>query len=291
MSSSAFLDKTAGLTPLARSVVCDKSTEAPYSGVYNNVVTEGTYLCRRCGLALFRANSQFTAGCGWPSFNAEIPGAVTQVLDSDGYRMEIICSRCEGHLGHVFTGEHLTLKNCRYCVNSLSLDFVDSHTVLDTEEAIVAGGCFWGIEYYLNLIPGVLKIEVGYIGGDVTEPTYQQVCSGGTGHFEAARILFDKAITNYATVLKRFFEIHDPTQKNGQGPDIGQQYQSAVFIYNQSQEEEAKQLLQALHNKGYVTATQLLPAKPFWAAEDYHQQYYAKNNKNPYCHQPVLRFE
>jgi len=291
MISNAFLDKTAGLMPLTRLVVCDKSTEAPYSGLYNKVVIEGTYLCRRCGLALFRANSQFTAGCGWPSFDAEIAGTVTQILDPDGYRMEIVCRRCEGHLGHIFTGEHLTIKNCRYCVNSLSLDFVASNTVLDTEEAIVAGGCFWGVEYYLNLIPGVLKIEVGYTGGNVTEPTYKHVCSGDTGHYEAARILFDTAITNYATVLKRFFEIHDPTQKNGQGPDIGQQYQSAVFVYNQSQEEDAKQLLQTLHNRGYLTATQLIPALPFWPAEDYHQQYYAKNNKKPYCHQPVLRFD
>lgn len=291
MSSNTYLDKIAGLTTKARSVICDKSTEAPHSGSYNKMAIEGTYLCRRCGVALFRADSQFASGCGWPSFDSEIPGAVTQLPDSDGYRTEIVCSRCKGHLGHIFMGEHLTIKNCRYCVNSLSLDFVLSQTVLDTEEAIVAGGCFWGIEYYLSLIPGVLKVEVGYTGGQVSLPTYQQVCSGNTGHYEAVRILFDKAVTNYAIVLKRFFEIHDPTQKHGQGPDIGSQYQSAVFFYNPSQEEVTKQLLQALHSKGYVTATKLIKAQPFWPAEDYHQQYYAKNSKAPYCHQPVTRFD
>jgi peptide methionine sulfoxide reductase msrA/msrB len=112
-----------------------------------------------------------------------------------------------------------------------------------------------------------------------------------TGHYEAVRILFDTEITNYTTVLKRFFEIHDPTQNNGQGPDIGQQYQSAVFYYNHAQMDVAKQLLQSLHQKGYLIATKLLEAQPFWPAEDDHQQYYVKNNKKPYCHQPVSRFD
>lgn len=291
MIAPAFLNKTAGLTPLARSVICDKSTEPPYSGFYNQVVMTGSYLCRRCGLALFRGNSQFASGCGWPSFDDEMLDAVEQIRDPDGYRMEIVCGRCKGHLGHVFTGEQLTAKNCRYCVNSLSLDFVDNNHVLDTEEAIVAGGCFWGVEYYLNLLPGVLKVEVGYTGGKVTNPSYQQVCSGNTGHYEAVRIIFDTAITDYATVLKRFFEIHDPTQLNGQGPDMGQQYQSAVFFYNPSQEDMAKQLLQRLGDHGYRTVTKLLPVMPFWPAEEYHQGYYAKNNKEPYCHQPISRFD
>lgn len=291
MIATAFLDKTASLTPSARFVICDKSTEAPYSGSYNQLVMHGTYLCRRCGLALFRGNSQFASSCGWPSFDAEIPGAVTQVPDPDGYRMEIVCGRCEGHLGHVFTGEYLTTKNCRYCVNSLSLDFVVSDDVLDTEEAIVAGGCFWGIDHYLSMLPGVLKVEVGYTGGHVNEPSYQQVCAGDTGHYEAVRVIFDTAVTNYATVLKRFFEIHDPTQTNGQGPDIGPQYQSAVFFYNPLQEMIVNQLLQTLCDKGFLTATQLLPATPFWPAEAYHQGYYAKNHKKPYCHQPVPRFD
>lgn len=291
MTTSSYIDKTAGLTPLARSVICDKSTEAPYSGSYNLVINQGSYLCRRCGLALFRGHSQFASGCGWPSFDDEILDAIKQVPDSDGYRMEIVCGRCDGHLGHIFTGEQLTTKNCRYCVNSLSLDFVVDDDVVDTEEAIVAGGCFWGVEYYLSLIPGVLKIEVGYTGGDAHHPNYEQVCSGNTGHYEAVRIIFDRAVTNYATVLKRFFEIHDPTQANGQGPDIGPQYRSAVFFYDLSQEAIAKQLLHTLNQKGYLTATQILAAMPFWPAEAYHQAYYAKNNKEPYCHRPVSRFD
>lgn len=286
-----YLDKTAGLTPAAHRIICDKATEYPHTGAYNTVVTQGSYLCRRCGLALFRANSQFSSGCGWPSFDLSIDGAVKEIPDEDGRRIEILCNRCDGHLGHVFTGEHMTDKNRRYCVNSASVDFVADGEVLDSEEAIVAGGCFWGVDYYLRQIPGVLAVEVGYTGGIVTEPTYQQVCDGNSGHYEAIRVVYDSTKTDYHTILKRFFEIHDPTQRNGQGPDFGQQYRSAVFYYNQEQYTEANDLIQQLRNKGFDVTTQLLEVQPFWPAENYHQNYYAKQNKLPYCHQPVARFD
>ncbi|MGC1183326.1 bifunctional methionine sulfoxide reductase B/A protein [Legionella sp.] len=290
-----YLDKTASLTPLAKRVICDKATECPYTGSYNHVMSKGTYLCRRCGLALFRGSSQFGSGCGWPSFDEDIRihsqlAAVKQVADSDGRRMEILCVRCDAHLGHLFTGEYFTLNNLRYCVNSASIDFVEDSQVLDTEEAIMAGGCFWGVDYFLKKIPGVLRVEVGYTGGSVLEPDYEQVCQGKTGHYEAVRVLYDKNITNYHQVLKRFFEIHDPTQKTGQGPDLGRQYQSAVFYYNQKQLKEVETLIQMLRKQGYSVVTQLLPVQIFWPAEDYHQDYYNKHQKLPYCHQPVKRF-
>ena len=179
---SAFLDKTASLTPVALHIIAHKATESPNTGHYNDVMTKGTYLCKRCGLALFRAHSQFSAGCGWPSFDADIVGAVAEVPDADGRRMEILCARCEGHLGHVFLGEHFTANNRRYCVNSASIDFVPTNVVMDTEEAIVAGGCFWGVEHFLKLMPGVLRVEVGYTGGSVDNPSYTDVCGGHTGH-------------------------------------------------------------------------------------------------------------
>lgn len=288
---SEFLDKIASLTPTARRIICNKETEAPYSGIYNDIATRGTYLCRRCGLALFRAHSQFGSSCGWPSFDADISGNVKESPDADGYRIEILCNRCNGHLGHVFTGEHFTAKNRRYCVNSLSIDFVNDDGVNDSEEALLAGGCFWGVDYYLSHLPGVLKVEVGYSGGVTPNPTYEQVCNGGTGHYETVRVLFDIAKTDYLTVVKCFFEIHDPTQRTGQGPDIGQQYQSAAFYYNEKQHEQLKGLIQRLQDKGYDVATHLLSAKPFWPAEEYHQEYYVKHHKKPYCHRPVSRFD
>lgn len=288
---SQYLDKIASLTPLARRVICEQATEYPHTGIYNHVVMNGTYLCRRCGLALFRGSSQFQSSCGWPSFDESIPNVVQSLPDVDGQRIELRCSRCDGHLGHVFEGEYLTPKNRRYCINSASIDFVELDGVQDTQEAIVAGGCFWGVDHYLRQIPGVLKVEVGYTGGVVLEPTYDQVCSGATGHYEAVRVVFDSAKINYQSIVKRFFEIHDPTQINGQGPDLGQQYHSAVFYYNEAQYTDAYSLIKQLENKCYNIATRLLEVQTFWPAEVYHQNYYGTQKKTPYCHQPVARFE
>lgn len=288
---SDFIDKTAALTPMAQRVIGDKATEPPRSGTYNALATQGTYLCRRCGLALFRAHSQFSASCGWPSFDDEIAQAIKQCPDQDGLRTEITCNRCDAHLGHIFIGEYMTEKNARYCVNSVAIDFVANNSVIDTEEALLAGGCFWGIDYYLRAIPGVLKVEVGYIGGTTSNPSYNDVCSGRTGHYEAVRVLYDRTKTTYRTILKRFFEIHDPTQHNGQGPDLGPQYQSAVFYYNQDQLMQLEGLIQELTDNHYDVATKRLKAQPFWPAEEYHQNYYMKSSKTPYCHQPVARFK
>jgi len=285
-----FLDKTRSLTPATQRIICDKATEYPYTGAYNTISAHGTYLCRRCGLALFRGLSQFSSGCGWPSFDEEIEGAVKRELDADGQREEILCVRCDAHLGHVFSGEGLTKKNLRHCVNSASIDFVLNSEVIDTEEAIVAGGCFWGVEYHLKQMAGVLKVESGYIGGHIEDPGYDRVCQGNTGHYEAVRVIFNPVVTTYSDIVKRFFEIHDPTQSNGQGPDLGHQYQSAVFYYNQEQLEQAQHLIKLLKQRGYEAVTQLLEMSTFWPAEDYHQDYYTKHAKAPYCHKPVDRF-
>lgn len=288
---SDYLDKTASLSPLARKVLCDKATEYPHTGAYNSLKTFGTYLCRRCGLGLFRGSSQFSSGCGWPSFDDEIDGTIERVPDADGHRMEIVCARCSGHLGHVFVGEYLTRNNLRHCVNSASIDFVVDNSVMDTEEAIVAGGCFWGVEHFLKMLPGVLKVESGYTGGHILEPSYDQVCAGTSGHYEAVRVVYDKALVDYEQVLKRFFEIHDPTQVNGQGPDLGHQYQSAVFYYNADQQEIVQQLINQLRKKGLQVATKLVPVQVFWPAEEYHQDYYHKHHKTPYCHRLEKRFD
>ncbi|MCH9755856.1 MAG: bifunctional methionine sulfoxide reductase B/A protein [Gammaproteobacteria bacterium] len=286
-----FLDKTNSLTPDAHRVICEQATERPHSGTYNDVLCDGTYLCRRCGLALFRANSQFDAGCGWPSFDVMIAGAVKEKPDADGIRIEIICARCTAHLGHVFRGEYHTANNQRYCVNALALDFILDDTVMDTEEVIVAGGCFWGVEHYLKQLPGVLKTEVGYIGGNTDMPTYDQICQGNTGHYEAVRVLFDNSKIDAGVVLKDFFEIHDPTQTNGQGSDRGHQYQSAIFYHDAAQAKTAHALIIELLRLGYKVVTKVLEANIFWPAEMYHQDYYAKQSKMPYCHQKVSRFK
>ena len=284
------MNKLASLPDIIRAVVADKGTERPFSGEYDQFGDKGTYLCRLCGLPLFRSQTKFHSGCGWPSFDEEITGAVSRHVDADGQRTEILCSRCGAHLGHVFGGEGLTAKNTRHCVNSLSLDFVSSQEVLDTAEAIYAAGCFWGVEYYFKQLPAVLKAEVGYTGGRTQHPTYEDICAGNTGHYEAIRVLYDPSKISYEALTKYFFEIHDPTQTNGQGPDIGQQYQSVIFYYDDSQKKIAEHVINELELMGNKVSTKLLPVTPFWRAETYHQEYYAKNGKVPYCHRYTKKF-
>jgi peptide methionine sulfoxide reductase msrA/msrB len=282
--------KTKSLPQALLQIIQDKGTEAPFTGLYQNFTNPGTYLCRQCGLAAFRAESQFHSGCGWPSFDQEIPGAVKQVKDADGRRIEILCERCGAHFGHVFQGEGFTPKNTRHCVNAASLDFVENTNVLDAEEGIFAAGCFWGVEYYFKKLPGVLKTEVGYIGGSTENPTYENVCNGNSGYIEAIRVIFDPSIISYETLAKYFFEIHDPTQKNGQGPDLGEQYLSEIFYYDDEQKNTAENLIHTLKKMNYDVATTLRPVNPFWPAEEYHQDYYSKNQKAPYCHTYTKRF-
>lgn len=282
--------KTASLTPFENDIVYHKHTELPNTGRYDNYDKAGTYLCRNCGIALFRSKDKFYSGCGWPSFDGEVSDNVKHVPDIDLHRTEILCKRCDAHLGHVFLGENFTTENIRHCVNSASLDFVSDLSVSDTEETILAAGCFWGVEYYLQKLPGVLKTEVGYSGGALNSPTYKDVCASRGNHLEVIRVIYDHNVIDYAQVLKYFFEIHDFTQINGQGPDIGSQYLSAVFYYDNRQKEIALQIIEQLTNRGYKVATTIRPVSTFWVAEDYHQNYYICNNKEPYCHSWQKKF-
>ncbi len=286
-----MLLKTNSLPPFLKKIILDKSTEQPFSGDYNDQDEAGTYLCRQCGLALFRSQTKFHSGCGWPSFDEEIAGAVHRLPDPDGRRTEIVCSRCHAHLGHVFSGEGFTKNNLRHCVNSASLDFVTTFSVNDTEEAIFAAGCFWGVEYYFKQLEGVLKTEVGYSGGHQDNPTYEAVCRGTSGHFEAIRVVYDPEKITYEQLVKYFFEIHDPTQRDGQGPDKGEQYLSVIFYYDEAQQKCAETLKKQLEKMGLKIATQILPVTTFWHAERYHQDYYAKTGKQPYCHCYTKRFD
>lgn len=284
------------LTPEEEWVIVHKGTEAPFTGKYDKFNETGTYVCKRCGTPLYRSADKFDAHCGWPAFDDEIAGAVNRIPDIDNMRTEIECAKCGAHLGHVFNGEKLTDKNTRHCVNSLSLDFNPGITTAakaaspQTDTAIFAGGCFWGVEYYMKKIKGVISTEVGYTGGNTDHPTYKEVCSGNTGHFEAIEIVFNPAETSYETVARMFFETHDPTQWNHQGPDWGEQYRSAVFYRNEEQRETAQKLINQLKEKGFKVVTELIPAKPFWKAEDYHQDYYEHKGSTPYCHGYVKRF-
>ncbi|MEZ4381249.1 MAG: peptide-methionine (S)-S-oxide reductase MsrA [Nannocystaceae bacterium] len=154
-----------------------------------------------------------------------------------------------------------------------------------------AGGCFWGVEHFLERMPGVIEVESGYMGGGKDEPSYEEVSSGATGHAETVRVSFDPAMITYAAVAKRFFEIHDPTEVDRQGPDIGTQYRSAVFVTGPEQRAAVDELIAELKANGYAVATEVADAGTFWGAEAYHQDYYARTKKTPYCHAPVPRFD
>ena len=173
-------------------------------------------------------------------------------------------------------GEGFTDKNVRHCVNSISLNFEPEDKIQQpkTETAIFAGGCFWGVEYLMQKDPGVISTSVGYTGGKSKNPTYEEVCYGNSGHIEAIEIVFDPDKTSYETLTKLFFEIHDPTQVDRQGPDIGEQYRSEIFYLNEDQKTIAEKLINILENKGYEIATRVTKANEFWKAEKYHQDYY-----------------
>ncbi|MEI6639478.1 MAG: bifunctional methionine sulfoxide reductase B/A protein [Chlorobium sp.] len=279
------------LTPDEERVILHKGTEMPGSGTYYLNKADGHYLCRQCDAPLFSSSDKFDSGSGWPSFDDAIDGAVKQIPDADGRRTEIVCARCGAHLGHVFFKEGLTEKNVRHCVNSLSLSFLpQAKSAGMMHKAIFAGGCFWGVEYHFSKLKGVLSAKSGYIGGLVDHPAYKQVCSGKTGHAEAVEIEFDASLVSYETLAKLFFEIHDPTQMNRQGPDIGTQYRSAIFYTDEEQKMVAEKLIGELKSKGYHVVTTIEKAGIFWEAEEYHQDYYAKTGHQPYCHIYQKRF-
>ncbi len=161
---------------------------------------------------------------------------------------------------------------------------------MTVERAIFAGGCFWGVEYYFKRAKGVLSTSVGYTGGHKDNPTYHEVSYDDTGHAEAVEVIYDPTVTTYEDIAKLFFEIHDPTQINRQGPDIGEQYRSEIFYLNNEQKKIAEKLIQELKAKGYRVTTKLTKAGSFWKAEDYHQDYYLKTGGTPYCHRYTKRF-
>ena len=150
--------------------------------------------------------------------------------------------------------------------------------------AIFASGCFWGTEFHFEKAKGVISATSGYTGGSMQTPDYRSVCSGTTGHAEAVEVIYDPSSISYEDLVKLFFETHDPTQVNRQGPDIGTQYRSEIFYLNEEQKKIAEALIETLEKKGYKIATKITKAEKFWKAEDYHQNYYNRKGGTPYCH-------
>ena len=278
------------LTEQERNVIVNKGTERPFTGKYLNNKEKGVYTCKVCNAPLYKSEDKFNAHCGWPSFDDEIKGAIKHKPDADGRRTEILCAKCNAHLGHVFKGEGMTPKNTRHCVNSLSLNFKKEAKESELKHAYFAGGCFWGVEYHLESIKGVKDAISGFMGGHTKNPSYYDVVQHKTGHLETVEVIYDPKVVSYETLAKAFFEIHDPTQKDGQGPDIGAQYHSAVFVKTPQERKTIEKLIKILEAKGLKVATKILEGDVFYKAEDYHQDHYEKKGTKPYCHVYIKRF-
>jgi peptide methionine sulfoxide reductase msrA/msrB len=282
-------EEPAPLTSEERRVIVDGGTERAFSGKYWEHFEVGAYACRQCGALLYHADHKFESECGWPSFDNAFNNSVRRLQDADGIRTEIRCTACDGHLGHVFLGERLTQNNTRHCVNSISMTFIPEDE-LNLETAFFAGGCFWGVEHQLKELGGVLATTSGYMGGWKDNPTYREVCTGRTGHAEAVAVLFDPSKISFEDLTRRFFETHDPTTLNQQGPDVGTQYRSAVYYMSEEQKEATESLIKELEENGYDVVTELEEVVKFWPGELYHQDYLDRNPNRPSCHVPVDRF-
>lgn len=298
------------LTPEQYRIIRENGTEAPFQNAYWDNKKEGLYLDAVSGDPLFSSTDKFDSGTGWPSFTAPVdPDAVVYRRDkSHGMtRIEVRSARADSHLGHLFA-DGPAPAGLRYCINSASLRFVESSELknagldeylrLFTSEARVAvekrrlekimfgAGCFWGVEAYFKKVPGVRSTQAGYSGGTTENPDYKRVCAGDTMHAEVVLIEYDPRIVSFNTMLGHFFKIHDPTSLNRQAGDVGTQYRSAIFYYDERQKTAAEEYIALLEKSGRhcrKIVTELKAAARFYDAEEYHQDYLDKN-PGGYCH-------
>ncbi|HTA29809.1 MAG TPA: bifunctional methionine sulfoxide reductase B/A protein [Candidatus Cybelea sp.] len=287
-------------------------TEPPFRNAYWNNHKPGIYVDVVSGQPLFSSLDKFDSGTGWPSFTRPLDKAdVVEKSDTElgMERTEVRSSLADSHLGHVFN-DGPAATGLRYCINSAALKFIPVEEMDQAgyaqylepfvkagliktpmhETAILAGGCFWGMEEIIRKIPGVVKTAVGYSGGNTKDPTYEDVCTGTTGHAEAIQVVFDPARLSYEALLDYFFRMHDPTTLNQQHNDIGTQYRSAIFYASEEQKEAAERVKARWAKSGKFDGpitTEITAATTFYPAEDYHQKYLVKHPGGYTCH--VLR--
>jgi peptide methionine sulfoxide reductase msrA/msrB len=300
------------LTPEQYQVTQQGATEPAYSGEYDRHFEPGLYVDVVSGEPLFTSLDKYDSGCGWPAFTqpVESPSVVESADTTLGMkRVEIRSTKADSHLGHVFEDGPAEAGGLRYCINSAALRFVPLKgmevqgygalverfreagievTVAPRETAILAGGCFWGMQDLLRDIDGVLETRVGYCGGNLDNATYEDLSRGETGHAESVEIIFDPARISFKSLLTDwFFRMHDPTTLNRQGNDLGSSYRSTIFYFDERQQQEALEAIdevQAAQRWPAPLVTTIEPVRNWSLAEDYHQDYLDKKPDGYTCH-------
>ncbi len=302
------------LSPLQYRVTQENGTEAPFNNEYWDNKKEGIYVDIVSGEPLFSSLDKYDSGTGWPSFTKPIDHKAISTKDDTKLfmkRTEVRSKVGDSHLGHLFNDGPKETGGNRYCMNSSSMRFIavedmqkegygellylfdgskekePTKKTSTTEEIVLAGGCFWGMEELLRTQNGVLEVDAGYAGGSADEATYELVKTGKTGNAESVRIKYDPSILKLEDLLLYFFKIHDPTTLNRQGNDVGSQYRSAIFTTTKEQEKIANQVLEKVKTSGAwkkEIVTELAPLNGFTKAEDYHQDYLQKNPGGYTCH-------
>lgn len=270
------------LTPEEFRITRLKGTERAHSSEMCSLFEPGKYACVCCGTLLFDANEKFESGTGWPSFTQPVTENAIAYHKDISYgmvRVETTCNTCDAHLGHVFP-DGPGPGGLRYCMNAVALKKVESKE----RKATFGGGCFWCTEAVFNQLKGVTKVESGYSGGKIANPTYREVCSGLTGHAEVIEVTYNPDEITYGDLLRIHLSTHNPTTLNRQGADVGTQYRSAIFYRNEAEKKEAEQVIaeiQAVYDEPIVT--EVAPLEYFYKAEEYHQDYYSNNSQEGYC--------